>query len=311
MLNTLHLKTFIAVVDRGNYSAAAEHLHMSQPTVSQHIRALEAELEGARLFRRVGQQMRLTHAGEELVDIAREMLALAQRAEENIRTLRGQVSGHILIGCSASSGERLLPSLLTAFRSHFPAISLAVTLAPADLLVEWLANQQVQLLLIEEQQRRRGWETHLLGSERIVLIAPRGHQLLQQEQVPPGTLRGMPLILPRSGSPLRRAAEEWLRRRGVGAADLQIALETDGTEMALHAVRSGMGMAFIPQTRVPRGRELGVVDLAGLHLQQEWYAIRARERGAPRAVQELFAFLGSREARTLLAKEGLKPPTEA
>jgi DNA-binding transcriptional LysR family regulator len=214
MLNTLHLKTFIAVVDRGNYSAAAEYLHMSQPTVSQHIRALEAELENVRLFRRVGQQMRLTHAGEELVDIAREMLALASRAEENIRSLRGQVSGHVAVGCSASSGERILPPLLAAFRAHHPAIAVTVTLAPPDVLVEWLAAQQIQILLLEDQPRRRGWEAQPLGSERIVLLAPRGHQLLQQEQVPPGVLRGMPLILPRAGAPLRRTIEEWLRRRG-------------------------------------------------------------------------------------------------
>ena len=97
MLNTLHLQTFLAVVEAGNYSAAAERLHMSQPAVSQHIRALEEQLDNVRLFRRVGQQMLLTHAGEELVGSAREMMALAMRAEESIRALRGQISGHVTI----------------------------------------------------------------------------------------------------------------------------------------------------------------------------------------------------------------------
>ena len=82
MLNTLHLQTFLAVVEAGNYSAAAERLHMSQPAVSQHIRALEDQLDHVRLFRRVGQQMLMTHAGEDLVESAREMLALSARAEE-------------------------------------------------------------------------------------------------------------------------------------------------------------------------------------------------------------------------------------
>ncbi|HEU5090652.1 MAG TPA: LysR family transcriptional regulator, partial [Roseiflexaceae bacterium] len=57
MLSTIHLQTFLAVVEAGNYSAAAERLHMSQPAVSQHIRALEAQFDDVRLFRRVGQQM--------------------------------------------------------------------------------------------------------------------------------------------------------------------------------------------------------------------------------------------------------------
>ena len=310
MLNTFHLQTFLAVVEAGNYSAAAERLHMSQPAVSQHIRALEEQLDNIRLFRRVGQQMLLTHAGEALVESAREMLALATRAEESIRALRGQISGRVMVGCTPSSGERLLPPLLASFRTRFPAINVTVTMAPLETLLEWLTTQQVQILLVEEQQRRRGWESQMLGVERLVLLAPRGHVLLQQEQVPPGMLRDQPLIMPRSGTPLRRVIEDGLRRRGVGATDIMIALETDGIGLMVQAVRQGMGMAFVPQMRLPRGRDAGMVDLAGVNLQQEWYVLRSRERGAPRAVQEFYTFVASPDARRVLAKEGLKVPTE-
>jgi DNA-binding transcriptional LysR family regulator len=310
MLNTIHLRTFLAVVETGNYSAAAERLHMSQPAVSQHVRALESQLDNVRLFRRVGQQMQLTHVGEQLVDSAREMLALAQRAEEDIRALRGQISGRVVLGCTPSSGERFIPGLLASFRSRFPAISVSVAMAPVETLLEWLAAQQVQILLVEEQQRRRGWESQLLGAEPLLLLAPRGHMLLQQEQAPPGMLRDQPLVLPRSGSPLRRIVEEGLRRRGVGAADITVALETDGIGLMVQAVRDGVGLAFVPQSRLPRGRDIGVVDLAGVHLQQDWYIIRSRERGAPRAVQELFTFIAGKDSRRLLAKDGLKVTKE-
>src|SRR6266511_3505861 len=253
MLNTIHLQTFLAVVEAGNYSAAAERLHMSQPAVSQHIRALESQLDSVRLFRRVGQQMLLTHAGEDLVESAREMLALSARAEESIRALRGQISGRVLVGCTPSSGEILLPPLMASFRARFPAITVTVTIAPIETLLEWLEAHQAQILLVEEQQRRRGWESQVLGAEQLVLLAPRGHALLEQEQVPPGTLRNQPLILPRPGTPLRRIIEDGLRRRGVGASDITVALETDAIGLAIQAVRDGLGLAFIPQTRLPRG----------------------------------------------------------
>jgi DNA-binding transcriptional LysR family regulator len=306
MLNTIHLQTFLAVVEAGNYSAAAERLHMSQPAVSQHIRALESQLDSVKLFRRVGQQMLLTHAGEDLALSAREMLALSARAEESIRALRGQISGRVTIGCTPSSGEALLPALLAAFRARFPAIAVAITIAPLETLLEWLEQHQLQILLLEEHQRRRGWESLLLGSELLALIAPRGHPLLQQEQVPPGVLRDQPLVLPRAGTPLRRSIEDGLRRRGIGAADIQVALATDAAGMALQAVRDGLGLAFIPQSRIPRGRDLGVVELAGINVQQDWYLLRARERGAPRAVHELYTFIGSKDGRRLLGKYGLK-----
>jgi DNA-binding transcriptional LysR family regulator len=310
MLNTIHLRTFLAVIDSGNYSAAAEQLHMSQPAVSQHIRLLESQLDNVRLFRRVGQQMLLTHAGEELAETAREVLALTTRAEENIRALRGQISGRAVIGCTPSSGERLLAPLLAQFRARFPAIAVAVTFGPVEALLEWLVDQQVHMLLLEEQQRRRGWESQLLGSEALGLLAPRGHALLQQEQVPAGLLRGQPLVLPRQGAPLRRQIEDGLRRRGIGAADINVALETDSIGLMIQAVRDGIGLAFVPQSRLPRGRELGLVDLTGVNLQQEWFLLRSRERGAPRAIQELYLYLAGKDARRLLAKEGLKVPAE-
>lgn len=306
MLNTFHLHTFLAVIDAGNYSAAAERLHMSQPAVSQHIRGLEGQLGDVRLFRRVGQQMVLTHAGEELAAVAREMMALSMRAEENIQALRGQVSGRVIIGCTPSSGERLLAPLLAQFRNRFPAIIVTVILAPIETLLEWLENQQAHVLFIEEQQRRRGWESQILGVERLALLAPRGHTLLQQEQVPPGMLRGQPLILPRSGTPLRRVIEDGLRRRGLGEADITIAFETDGMALMVQAVRDGIGLAFVPQMRLPRGRDTGMVDLAGMNLQQEWYVLRARARGAPRAIQEMYAFIAGADGRRVLIKEGLK-----
>jgi DNA-binding transcriptional LysR family regulator len=305
MLNTIHLQTFLAVVEFGNYSSAADRLHMSQPAVSQHIRALESQLGDVRLFRRAGKQMALTHAGEELAEAAREMVALSDRTLENIRALRGQISGRITIGCTPSSGERLLPPLLAGFRMRFPAITVTVVMAPLESLLEWLATQQVHVVLAEEHQRRRGWESHLLGSERLVLVAPRDHALLAQEQVPPGMLRDHPLVLPCVGSPLRRTIEDGLRRRGVSAADIRVALETDASGLMLQAVRNGVGLAFVPHLRLPRRRDIGVVDLAGVNLQQDWHLVRVRERGAPRAVTELFAFVISKDGRRLLSKEGL------
>jgi DNA-binding transcriptional LysR family regulator len=310
MLNTFHLRTFVAVADAGSYSAAAALLHLSQPAVSQHIRALEDQLDGVRLFRRVGKKMAATHAGEELLRTARELVTLATHAEESIRALKGQLGGRVLLGCTPSSGERLLAPLLAAFRARFPSVALDVQLAPAALLLEWMAEQQVHVLLMEEQQRRRNWESTLLGSEPMLLLAPRGHPLLQQEQVPPGALREQPLILPRAGTPLRRAIEDALRRRGLPAAELHLALESDSTALAVQCVRAGLGLAFVPLSRQPRSRDVGVVTLAGIGLRQEWYALRTRDGAASQARDELFAFLTGRDSRAILTREGLQAPSE-
>lgn len=306
MLNTFHLRTFLAVVDAGSYSAAAQLLHMSQPAVSQQIRALEEQLGDVRLFRRVGQRMVPTHAGEELLPSARDLVQLAERAEQSIMALRGQVTGRVTVGCTPSSGERLLPRLLAAFRSHFPAVSVELAVGPAEALVDALGEREIALLLLEDQQRRRGVESLPLGSEPLPLIAPSGHPLLQQERVPPGVLREHGLVLARPGSPLRRTVEDGLRRRGVAPADLRPVLEADSAAAMLEAVKAGIGMAFVPKICLPQ-RPAGYdsVDLAMAPLRQEWYLLRARERGLPRAVQTLYDFLTGTEARAILRKAGV------
>lgn len=306
MLNTFHLRTFLAVVDTGNYSAAAAALHMTQPAVSQQIRALEEQLGNVRLFRRVGQRMVLTHAGEELLSSARELVRLAERAEQSLLALKGQVAGHVALGCTPSGGERLLPHLLTGFHEQFPSVGIELIVAPADELLDGLSERNLHLALIEEPQRRRGLEAALLGHEPLVLAAPTGHPLLKQEQPSSDIVRDHALVLPRRGSPLRRMIEETLRRRGIAFTDLRPVLETDSITVQLQAVRAGLGLAFLPRSCVPmRGEGLGYVDLADMPLTMAWFLVRPRERSVPGPSHSLFSFLTGPQARTLLDRAGL------
>jgi DNA-binding transcriptional LysR family regulator len=305
MLNTIYLRTFLAVVDAGSYTAAAEVLHMSQPAVSQHIRSLEEQLGEVRLFRRMGQRMVPTHAGEELLAVARELMLLSERAEQSIRALRGQVAGHVALGCTLNSGEYLLPTLLAAFRERFPEVSFSVQVAPNEALLDALAQRQVALLLLEEHQRRRGWVAQVVGRETLALLAPAQHPLLQEEEVPPGVLREQPLIVPCAGTPLRRTVEDALRRRGVLLSEARVVLECDSLALALESVRYGMGLAFVPRSRLPADTAYGQIALSGAALHQDWYVLRERARSLPRAAQELYTFLTSSAARAVLAQCGL------
>jgi DNA-binding transcriptional LysR family regulator len=307
MLNTLYLRTFLAVVDAGNYTAAAEQLHMSQPAVSQHIRALEDQLGSVRLFRRIGQRMVTTHAGEELLAAAREMMVLSERTEQNIRALRGQVSGRVSIGCTTNSGEYLLPLLLAECHRRFPAIQLVVQVAPAEALLLALTQQGLSIVLLEESLRRRGLESRSIGREPLALLAPVDCPLVQHEEVQAGALRDYAFVLPQGGSPLRRTIEDHLRRRSVQPGDMQIVLECDSITATLQAVRGGIGLAFVPQTCLGLASDVHHINLSGTPLHQEWYVLR--ERGhSPRAVQELYAFLTSVEVHPVLEQCGLHMP---
>jgi DNA-binding transcriptional LysR family regulator len=307
MLDTFHLRTFVTVVEAGSYSAAAEQLHMSQPAVSQHIHALEEQLDGVRLFRRIGKRMAPTHAGEELLLIARELLALSERAEASIKALKGHIGGHVVLGCSSGSAELLLPQLLAIFHARFPAVSIQVQVAPTRLLLERLAQQQLHLLFIEEFQRRRGWEARSIAKEELVLLGHYEHPALDQLPLSLDSFVEQALILPPLGAPLRRQVDDWLRRRGFNPAQLNVVLETESVSLSIEAVRARIGLAFIPQSCLPKDEIFEQIPLSNVSFQHEWHIVRTRDEHAPQSLTELYAFMTGGDAQQLLEEAGLQP----
>jgi DNA-binding transcriptional LysR family regulator len=307
MLNPDHLQTFLAVADGGSFTNAAAQLGFTQPAVSQQIRALEAQLGDARLFRRVGKRMHLTHAGEELLSHARELVALAERAERHLLGLQGYVKGRAVVGCAASTGERLLPALLAAFHARHAGVHFAVEVGPADRLLGGIAESRFHAVVVDDHPRRRSLEVLPLGRESVVCVAARGHVLLERASVEPSELVTVPLILPQRGSGLRRNLEDLIRRR-MGTTDPVIVLETDSTALAAQAVADGLGVAFVPQSRVPRSRDLGMVPLPDLELEQHWFLVRSRGGDEGTAIDGLWNFTASPEGQRLVQRLGLKPP---
>jgi DNA-binding transcriptional LysR family regulator len=306
MLNTVYLQTFLTVVETGSFSAAAKRLHMSQPAVSQHIRALEEQVGGVRLFRRSGQHMVLTLAGEQLLGSARELVALAERTVQAVSALRGQIGDRVVIGCLAGSAEAFLPHLLAIIQRQYPAVTVDIEFHGSDELFEGLAERRLDLAILSDAPRRRGFEMRVLAGERLVLTAVNGHPLLHGEQTPVGVLRDYPLALPRVGHPLRRSIEDGLRRRGVVISDLRIVCEADSPLLLRSAVESGQALAFLPVSVLPsRLDRIGVVTLVGQPFVQEWYLIRLRERTVNRIVDIVVEGLLGEEARTTLLSLGL------
>lgn len=303
MLNTDHLYTFLIVAETGSYTAAATRLGFTQPAVSQHIKALEAQLGDLRLFRRVGKRMRLTQAGEALLVHAREVVHLAERAEQHMLSLRGQVTGRVGIGCAPTSGERVIPMLLAALHTRHPGVQFAVDVGLPEQLFDWLERGQVQAALVDDHPRRRAYEVLELGREPVACIAPRAHPLV-------GTtpdweeLARQTLILPQRGTALRRAIEEHFRRQGSTPTQLHVVLETDSVAVALEAAGDGLGIAFVPRSRLPKTREIGEIQLP-VALEQAWFLVRQRGGSPNRAVDELWHLIVSDEGRKLLTRLGL------
>ena len=116
MLDAHQLNIFLAAAETLSFTQAAQVLHMSQPSVSQHIKSLEQHFDAA-LFERAGRQLRLSDVGEALVPLARDMVNQSIHIEEAIASLSGEVFGHLKVGCSTTPGKYVLPQLLARFHN--------------------------------------------------------------------------------------------------------------------------------------------------------------------------------------------------
>src|SRR5437667_1401564 len=116
MINLWQLHVFLEVAETGSFSAAAIRLHLTQPGVSQQIRALERHL-GAQLFVRRGHGVELTAAGFDLLDPARRIINLSETTERTLMSRRGEVSGRIRLGCALASAPFIIGEWVVEFRS--------------------------------------------------------------------------------------------------------------------------------------------------------------------------------------------------
>ena len=187
MLDAHQLNVFLTAAELLNYTAAARQLHMTQPSVSQHIQALEQHFQ-TELFIRKGRQMVLTDAGEALVPLARRLVDWSVRIDETMESLRGEVYGHLKVGCSTTSGKYVLPFLLTSFMRRHPQVTATCQVKPRREAVADLCDGLVHLALASPADFCNTVEFRKFISDPIQLIAPTDHPWALRGQIEPEEL---------------------------------------------------------------------------------------------------------------------------
>ena len=148
MLNLYKLEIFNTVAMEGNFSRAAERLLLTQPAVSQHMRDLE-EILGTELFVRGPRGVRLTAAGETLLDYTRCILRLLSEAENAVANLQGLQNGQILIGSTPGASVYLLPVWIQAFHQRFPDLTILLRTDVTPSLAAELKAGRIDLAFVE------------------------------------------------------------------------------------------------------------------------------------------------------------------
>ena len=277
-MENFRLKVFRTVAEAMSFRKAAEVLHLSQPAVSQQIRALEEEAR-VRLFDRAGgdghgNQIALTEAGRVLLGYANRAAATMAEAERALAALNHEVTGELRLGASTTVAQYLLPRILGAFLKQYPHVRMSVVSGNTEEIAAAVAEGKVALGIIEGPAMRRDVKTEPMAPDELVLIVSPGHAWSQRKGgIPAAELATVPLLLRERGSGSRRVVERALKEAGLPLKSLKVAMELDSTEAIISGVEAELGVGFVSRWAVGKVLRLGsvkVVKVVGLRMVREF-----------------------------------------
>jgi DNA-binding transcriptional LysR family regulator len=287
-LNPHQLNVFLVAAETLNFTHAAQRLQVSQPSVSQHIQALEEHF-GVPLFMRAGRSIELTDAGVALIPLARELVDLAIHIDETIASLKGDIYGHLVVGCSSSTGRYILPKLLAGFHQQYPQVRVTCHVSSCADVLEMLEEGKVHLALACNPPFCADVDFFQIASEQIVLITPPGHPWTNQSEIQLEELKEAEFIFPDEGTEYYSAIQDALAHAGISIYQLKTIITMGSLEAIALSVQEGLGVSFIPQLIISRlvKNSVEVVQINGFSIQREVFAGRNFHR-PPTAAQEAF-----------------------
>lgn len=250
------LRSFYAVGRCGSVTAAAKALHVSQPTVTTQVRALEQSY-GVELFHRHGRSITLTSAGATLYSIAQRIFSGEEEAIDFLKEVGGLRTGHLKIG---AVGPFHAMEIIARFCQHYPGIRIQMTVGNSEQCIRGLLNYETDVAILAQYASHPQLHAVPYRKHPIVVIAASGHPLAARKAIRLKDLEGVPLILREPGSTTRKALEDALRRERIAPT---IAMEIGSREAVREAVILGLGIAVVSEREHiedPRLHKLSILD---------------------------------------------------
>lgn len=269
MLETRQLLIFKTIVEVGSFTRAGVRLGLSQPAISQHVRALE-EAAGLPLLVRLGKSARPTPVGEVLLQYARHVLGKVEEAERALVDAGEGRAGVLRIGAGGAACQHLLPAVLREFRSRFPKVDLHIRSGHTELTLGRVLAGDIDLGLVTLPLRAPQVRVTEVGRDELVVIVPPDHPWAAKRRVPAAELAGKPLVLYERQSQATDLIMRALLEEGVFP---RVTMEIDHLEAVKEMVRAGFGLAIVPEWAVRResaAGALGTVSLGKTGLWRTW-----------------------------------------
>ena len=235
------LEYFVAIADTGSITAAAARCHVAQPSITQRLKGLEAEL-GEELFIRGPRGVVLTDAGRALEPSARAAVGAVAGAKQAFSRRKGLLTGTLRIGVVEGLEESVVPGILGRFHREHPGLDIELTGGTSPILIDAVSTGRLDVAIIARPSSLPDpLETMPLLQDEIVAVLPESSPLGREGRIPLATLAEDPVISYSPSSGLRAALDD--AADAVGAT-LHVGFATNDVSFQVSLVREGLGVAL-------------------------------------------------------------------
>ncbi|RTL49304.1 MAG: LysR family transcriptional regulator [Sphingobacteriales bacterium] len=282
------LQVFHAVAKRLNFTKAADELFITQPAVTKHIHEIEHYFK-IKLFDRNGTKIKLTPAGETLLQHTEQLFAIYRTLEFEMNTLSQSHTGKLRLGASTTVAQYVLPPVLAAFHKKFPEITITLLTNNTEQIELALQEKVIDIGIIEGQKKKSYIKYTEFVKDEIVLVSHINNPLAKKLTIQPEELKKIPLLLREPGSGTLEVIAHALKPLGIKISQLKSEMQLGSTEsMKLYLMHSNC-MAFLSIHSVLKelqNKDCCIIDIKGLSIERFFYFIQ--QQGPAEKLAELF-----------------------
>lgn len=291
-MDTLLLRSFLTVAERGSFTAAARELGLTQPGVSRHVRKLERELAATLLYREHAV-VRPTPAGERVRAFAAAVLEAERELRLALRASADAISGTLRVAASTTPGEFLVPGFVARFVARHPEVQPEIAIADSTAVVEEVLARRADVGFVGARLPRSGLRFVTVAWDEVVLAVPVSHPFADRPAIDLAELAGQPFVEREGGSGTSLSVRRALAERGLSLPPHRVVMVVNTTQAMVSAIQRGYGIGFVSSLaladRAP-GR-IAAVRLAGLQLRRALYLVYEARRALPLPASAFVAFV--------------------
>ncbi|GAB6183484.1 selenium metabolism-associated LysR family transcriptional regulator [Thermodesulfovibrio hydrogeniphilus] len=284
------LKVFISVYKTRSFSKAGVELYLTQPTVSEHIKTLEKELN-TKLFDRIGKTVIPTKEAEVLFEYALDIIQRMDNLKDSFQRAIKTPSGEMFVDSSSIPGTYILPNLISLFKQKFPNISINISVSDSKSVIENLISGQILLGVVGTKINNPAINYTPFMDDELVIASPN---FIGKSHITPEELLDYPFIMREEGSGTRKEMENWLNKIGINIASLKVVCTLGSTDAVKQAIKNGLGISILSIHAIKdeiECKKLKAIRIKNYEMKRTFYIITHTKRNLPYIYKLFYDFL--------------------